>query len=70
MFIFDLGMIFGPCLGYMVQTRKMHLENKSDGFSTYVSFILIVSNLVRVFWWAVDDFSNIRLMASVLMVVC
>ena len=66
----DLGMIIGPCVGYMVQIRKMYAEKKSEGFSTYVSFILILSNLIRVFWWAIDDFSDIILKASVLMIIC
>jgi mannitol-specific phosphotransferase system IIBC component len=47
----DMGMIVGPCAGYLVQIRKMHKEKVSEGFSTYVSFILILSNLIRIFWW-------------------
>mmetsp|Transcript_25582 Transcript_25582/g.39362 ORF Transcript_25582/g.39362 Transcript_25582/m.39362 type:complete len:81 (+) Transcript_25582:110-352(+) len=41
-----------------------------EGFSTYVSFILIVSNLLRVFWWVLDRFSLVILSAAVLMILC
>ena len=47
----NLGMIIGPCAGYMVQIRKMYNEKICEGFSTYVSFILILSNLIRIYWW-------------------
>ena len=61
----DLGMAVGPCVGYVIQIRKMLKEKISEGFSTYVSFILILSNLIRVFWWYIDRFSTIILLASV-----
>ena len=47
----DCGMIFGPCAGYIVQIHKMHKDKICEGFSTYVSFILILSNLIRLYWW-------------------
>jgi hypothetical protein len=47
----DMGMIIGPCAGYIVQVHKMHTMKICTGFSTYVSFIIIVSNLIRLFWW-------------------
>ena len=66
----DCGMIFGPCVSYLVQIHKMRKEKISEGFSTYVSFILILSNLIRLFWWALERFSEVILMASLLMIVC
>ena len=42
----------------------------SDGFSTYVSFILIISNLLRLFWWYCERFSPIILVASIVMISC
>ena len=42
----------------------------SDGFSTYVSFILIISNLLRLFWWYCERFSPIILVASIVMITC
>ena len=45
-------------------------EKVCEGFSTYVSFILILSNLIRLFWWYMARFSVIILMAAILMVIC
>jgi hypothetical protein len=47
------------------------IQSKSaEGFSTYVSFILIVSNIIRVFWWQAARFSLVILFAAILMIVC
>ena len=45
------GMIVGPCVGYIFQMRRMVVDKNAEGFSTFVSFILLVANLIRVFWW-------------------
>ena len=39
----------------MVKTRS------ADGFSTYVSLILLMSNLVRIFWWFSERFAEVLL---------
>ena len=66
----DIGMILGPCIGYILQTYTMVQSNEADGFSTFVSFILIVSNLIRVFWWYAERFSLVILMAAIVMIMC
>lgn len=66
----DVGMVLGPNVGYIAQTRTMIVKKRADGFSTYVSFILIVSNLIRIYWWYVDRFNPVILMAAVLQVIC
>lgn len=63
-------MVFGPCLGYIIQTHSMVSSESAEGFSPYVSFILILANLIRIFWWQVARFSDIILYASLLMVTC
>ena len=70
MFCCDLSMILGPALSYIIQIHKMWNEKVCEGFSTYVSFILILSNLIRLFWWYLARFSLIILMAAILMVIC
>ena len=64
----DCLMIVGPSLGYLLQTRTMISENNSDGFSPYVSFIMAVSSMIRVFWWYSERFSIVLLAASICMV--
>ena len=63
-------MILGPCLGYILQTLTMVQTGEADGFSTYVSFILIVSNLIRVFWWYSERFSLVIFTAAIIMILC
>ena len=66
----DMGMILGPCLGYIMQTLTFVQTGQADGFSPFVSFILIVSNLIRIFWWYSERFSLVILIAAVVMVLC
>jgi hypothetical protein len=47
----NIGMIFAPCIGYVIQCRRMLKDKTAEGFSTYVSFILIIANIIRIFWW-------------------
>ena len=64
------GMILGPCLGYVMQTMTMVQSNSAEGFSPFVSFILIVSNLIRVFWWYSERFTWVILIAAIVMIFC
>lgn len=63
-------MILGPCLGYIMQTMTMVQTGTADGFSPFVSFILIVSNLIRIFWWYAERFSLVIFSAAIIMVFC
>ena len=66
----DVGMVVGPCAGYLIQCQKIIASGSSEGFSPYVSFILILSNLIRLFWYQAEPFSQIILYAAVLMIAC
>lgn len=63
-------MILGPCVGYFLQTITMVQTKSADGFSPFVSFILIVSNLIRVFWWYSERFSLVIFTAAIVMIFC
>ena len=63
-------MIFGPCVGYLLQTMMMVQTKQADGFSPFVSFILLVSNLIRVFWWYSERFKLVIFIASIVMIFC
>jgi hypothetical protein len=63
-------MIVGPCLGYIFQIRRMIKDQNSEGFSTYVSFILLLANIIRLFWWVSQRFLWVILAAAILMIVC
>ena len=42
----------------------------SDGFSPFICLILLVANIVRVFWWFAEEFNMILLVASLVMIAC
>jgi hypothetical protein len=65
-----LGMITGPCLGYIIQTRSMIIRQSPEGFSTYCSFVLLLSNVIRVYWWLATPFNLVVLGAAILMIGC
>jgi uncharacterized protein with PQ loop repeat len=46
-----VGMIVGPCLGYIIQCFKIMKERNADGFSPFICLILLIANILRVFWW-------------------
>ena len=65
-----LGMMLGPCVGYILQTMTMVQTGQAEGFSPFVSFILIVSNLIRIFWWYAERFSLVIFFAAIIMILC
>lgn len=65
-----IGMIFGPCIGYMIQTSQMIKTKTPESFSTYVSLVLLIANITRVYWWFIARFSTVIFCASLLMICC
>lgn len=39
------------CAGYIPQYLKIRRSKNAEGFSTLVSFALITSNTIRLFFW-------------------
>jgi hypothetical protein len=66
----DFGMVMGPCVGYIIQIYNMVFSKTAEGFSPYVSLILLLANSLRLFWLYLDPFSNVVLMAAILMIIC
>ena len=64
------GIILGPCVGYVFQGLKIWKSGDASGFSPYACFILIASNLIRIFWWRAAQFSAVLLAAAIIMVDC
>jgi len=58
---FDVGFIFLPCLGYIDQYFKIKRLKTSQGFSKLVSLILLVSFILRIFFWVGKRFNNVIL---------
>jgi len=50
-FAINIGLIFGPLIGYAAQIMEIRNKKSSLGFSPRVSAILILANVTRVFFW-------------------
>ena len=61
--------IFSPCVGYIMAVVEMVNTRSAEGFSPYVSLILIMSSLIRLFWWFSERFSDVLLATAVVAVV-
>ena len=47
------SMIFGGIVPYIPQYRKIRRTRDAEGFSTYVCFVLLVANVLRILFWYV-----------------
>lgn len=45
------GMIIGPGVGFLFQAFKIWKRGNSEGYSNFVSFILLIANLSRIPFW-------------------
>mmetsp|Transcript_28906 Transcript_28906/g.33060 ORF Transcript_28906/g.33060 Transcript_28906/m.33060 type:complete len:250 (-) Transcript_28906:700-1449(-) len=64
----DLGLIFGPLVGYYFQYDIIVKTKNSEGFSKAISFILFISNISRIFFWFGKQYHTTLLIQSILMV--
>lgn len=64
-----VALIFGPILGYIPQYGEINRTHNTEGFSTLVCFILIASNILRIFFWIMRRFELTLLFQSVVMIV-
>lgn len=69
-FLLDVGMVFGPTIGYIDQIRIMIRDKTSNGFSRLSCLILLSSSLLRVYFWYLKQFSIVMLFQSLVMIVC
>jgi len=66
-FLVDVGMVFGPIIGYVDQYNTVRKTNSSKGFSLAVSGILLFSNIIRIFYWALSRFEIALLFQAIVM---
>eukprot|EP01027_Heterolobosea_sp_BB2_P001968 GEZU01002951.1.p2 GENE.GEZU01002951.1~~GEZU01002951.1.p2 ORF type:complete len:262 (+),score=72.01 GEZU01002951.1:23-787(+) len=65
---FDALFVFGPVVGYVTQYQEIQRKRSSDGFSPLVSFILITSNCLRLFYWYGARFDTVLLVQSIVLI--
>lgn len=62
-------LIFGPIIGFIDQYRIIQKTKSSEGFSTFTSFILLTSAIIRIFYWFGNRFSIIMLYQAIVMII-
>ena len=67
--VIDFFMVFGPSLGFFIQIMKIQQEKTSEGFSKLLVLILLIANILRIFFWIGKHFTIVLLLQSILMVL-
>ncbi|XP_037308291.1 solute carrier family 66 member 2 [Pungitius pungitius] len=62
-------MVFGGALPYVPQYQDIQRSSHSDGFSTRVCLVLLVANILRIFFWIGKQFELTLLLQSVVMII-
>ncbi|XP_034540567.1 solute carrier family 66 member 2 isoform X2 [Notolabrus celidotus] len=62
-------MVFGGALPYVPQYQEIQRSNNSEGFSTRVCLVLLVANILRIFFWIGKQFELTLLLQSVVMIL-
>jgi hypothetical protein len=67
--VFDIFMITAPNIGFIAQIIKFRKMKSSEGFSKFLSFILLMANILRIFFWFGKKFPTPLLYQSILMII-
>ena len=68
-FLCDVGFVILPSVGYMHQYYKIMTLKKTEGFSKFISFILIMSFIIRIFFWVGKRFEITILLNAIFGIV-
>ncbi|KAM3608956.1 uncharacterized protein V6R79_007394 [Siganus canaliculatus] len=61
-------MVFGGSLPYVPQYQEIQRSSNSEGFSTRVCLVLLIANILRIFFWIGKQFELTLLLQSVVMI--
>ncbi|XP_075045473.1 solute carrier family 66 member 2-like isoform X2 [Mixophyes fleayi] len=62
-------MVFGGAVPYIPQYQEIRRTSSADGFSTWVCLVLLVANILRIFFWFGKFFEYPLLLQSILMII-
>ncbi|KAA8590443.1 hypothetical protein FQN60_014377 [Etheostoma spectabile] len=62
-------MVFGGALPYVPQYQDIQRSSSSEGFSTRVCLVLLIANILRIFFWIGKQFELTLLLQSVMMIL-
>ena len=64
MSVVNIGMIFAPSIGYIIQANKFKSKASSKGFALYGCLVIIISNILRILFWFGKNFTKVLLYQS------
>ena len=67
--IWDVSFVLLPCVGYIHQYMKIVSLKNTEGFSKKISFINIMSNLFRIFFWFGEHYEKTILLNSIIGII-
>ncbi|XP_029552118.1 PQ-loop repeat-containing protein 1 isoform X1 [Salmo trutta] len=62
-------MVFGGTLPYVPQYQEIQRSSITEGFSTCVCLLLLIANILRIFFWIGKQFELTLLLQSVVMII-
>ncbi|XP_061631060.1 solute carrier family 66 member 2 isoform X3 [Phyllopteryx taeniolatus] len=62
-------MVIGGALPYVPQYQEIQRSSNTDGFSTRVCLVLLIANILRIFFWIGKQFELTLLLQSVVMIL-
>jgi hypothetical protein len=65
-----LLIILGGSTPFLFQAYKMYCAKSIKGFSTFTSLILVLANVIRVYWWIIERFQIVIMLAAVAQIIC
>ena len=65
----DILMIFIPSIGYIFQALKFKQTKSSKGFAKFLCLLLLLANILRIFFWFGKKFSLILLFQAIVVII-
>ena len=65
----DILMIFIPSIGYIFQAMKFKQTKSSKGFARFLCLLLLIANILRVFFWFGKKFSLPLLFQAIIVII-
>lgn len=62
-------LVFGGAVPYVPQYQEIQRSNNAEGFSTRVCLVLLIANILRIFFWIGKQFELPLLLQSVVMIL-
>ena len=69
MILFDIVVAIAPVAGYFSQLNLIKKEKSLGSFSIYVTAILIISAILRVFFWFTTGYAINLLFQAIFMII-